>query len=45
MEAVESEPRTRGERGLILYASVSAVPFYEAAGGAPFASTTTGTPG
>jgi len=32
MEAAESEARARGERGLILYASVSAVPFYEAGG-------------
>jgi len=32
MEAVESEAQARGERGLILYASVSAVPFYEANG-------------
>ena len=32
MEAVESEARARGERGLVLYASVSAVPFYEAGG-------------
>jgi GNAT superfamily N-acetyltransferase len=32
MEVVESEARARGERGLILYASVSAVPFYEAGG-------------
>ena len=32
MEAVESEARARGERELILYASLSAVPFYEANG-------------
>jgi GNAT superfamily N-acetyltransferase len=32
MEAAESEARARGERGLILYASVSAVSFYEAGG-------------
>ena len=32
MEAVESEAQARGKRGLILYASVSAVPFYEANG-------------
>ena len=32
MEAVESEARARGERLLILYASLNAVPFYEAAG-------------
>src|SRR5262249_60937901 len=32
MEAVESAARARGERGLVLYASVSAVPFYEAGG-------------
>ena len=32
MEAVESEGRTSRERGLVLYASVSAVPFYEASG-------------
>ena len=32
MEAAESEARARGERRLILYASVSAVPFYEAGG-------------
>lgn len=32
MEAVESEARTRGESALILYASVSAVAFYEANG-------------
>jgi GNAT superfamily N-acetyltransferase len=32
MEAVESEARTRGERTLILYASLSATAFYEANG-------------
>jgi GNAT superfamily N-acetyltransferase len=32
MEAVESEARARGERDLILYASLSAVAFYEAGG-------------
>jgi GNAT superfamily N-acetyltransferase len=32
MEAVESEALARGERGLTLYASVTAVPFYEANG-------------
>jgi len=32
MEAVESEARARGERELILYASLSAVAFYEANG-------------
>ena len=32
MDAVESEARARGEAALILYASVSAVPFYEAGG-------------
>jgi len=32
MEAVESEARARGERELILYAGLSAVPFYEANG-------------
>jgi len=32
MEAAESEARARGTRALILYASVSAVPFYEAGG-------------
>jgi len=32
MEAVESEARARGKRALILYASVSAVSFYEANG-------------
>ena len=32
MEAVESEARARGERLLILYASLSAVPFYETTG-------------
>ena len=32
MEAVESEARARGERLLILYASLNAVSFYEAAG-------------
>src|SRR5436309_3518429 len=32
MEAVESEARARGERELILYASQSAVAFYEANG-------------
>ncbi len=32
MEAVESEARARGERLLNLYASLNAVPFYEAAG-------------
>jgi GNAT superfamily N-acetyltransferase len=32
MEAVESEARARGERDLILYASLSAVAFYEANG-------------
>ena len=32
MEAVESEARARGEPGLILFASVSAVPFYETGG-------------
>jgi len=31
-EAVESEARARGERELILYASLSAVPFYKANG-------------
>jgi len=32
MEAVESEAQARGERELILYASLSAVAFYEASG-------------
>jgi len=32
MEAVESEARVRGERLLVLYASLSAVPFYETTG-------------
>ena len=32
MEAVESEARARGERELILYASLSAVAFYEVHG-------------
>jgi GNAT superfamily N-acetyltransferase len=32
MEAVESEAQTRGESALTLYASVSAVAFYEAQG-------------
>jgi GNAT superfamily N-acetyltransferase len=32
MEAVESDARARGECELILYASLSAVPFYEANG-------------
>ena len=32
MEALESEARARGERELILYASLSAVAFYEANG-------------
>jgi GNAT superfamily N-acetyltransferase len=32
MEAVESEARARGERRLVLYASLTAVPFYETSG-------------